>query len=62
VGKMKQYLIKARTKGFKNNSPIKSHIFAADEETAMMKFRAEYDKEENINYNQVEFISIEEVK
>lgn len=59
---MKQYLIKAKTKGFKHSSPIKSHIFAADQETAMMKFKAEYNKEENINYDQVEFISIEEVK
>lgn len=59
---MKQYLIKARTKGFKYNDPIKKHIFAADKETAMMKFKAVFDKPENINYNQVEFESIEEIK
>lgn len=31
---MKQYLIKAKTKGFSEDRPIKSHIFAADQETA----------------------------
>lgn len=56
------YIIKAKTKGFSEDSPIKKHIFAADQEIAMMKFKAVYDKPENINYDQVEFISIEEVK
>lgn len=56
------YIIKAKTKGFAHNSPIKKHIFAESEHAALDKFKLEYEKPENINYDQVEFISIEEIK
>lgn len=59
---MKHYLVKAKIRDKpEGRNRIRSHIFAADQETAMMKFKAEYDKPENINYDQVEFQSIEEV-
>ena len=59
---MNMYIIKAKTKGFAENRPIKKHIFATDQKTAMMKFKAEYEKPENINFNQVVIESVEKVK
>lgn len=59
---MKQFLIKAKTKGFAEDRPIRKHIFATDQETALEKFKLEYDKPENIDWQQVEFESIEEVE
>ena len=59
---MNMYIIKAKTKGFAEDRPIKKHIFATTEEIALEKFKLEYEKPENINFNQVVIESIEEVK
>ena len=60
---MKQYLIKAKIRDKPEGSNrIRKHIFAADEETAIMKFKAVYDKPENLDWEQVDFESIEELK
>jgi hypothetical protein len=57
------YIFKAKVKDVpEGRNRIQKHIFAADQETAMMKFKAEYEKPENINYDQVVIESIEEVK
>jgi hypothetical protein len=56
------YIIKAKTKGFAEDRPIKSHIFAESQEAALEKFKLEYEKPENINYDQVQLESVEEVK
>lgn len=60
---MNMYLFKARIKGVpEGRNRIRKHIFAADRETALEKFKLEYEKPENINFNQVIIESVEEVK
>jgi len=60
---MKQYKIKAKIKNVpEGRNRIRKHIFAENEENALGKFRNIYNKSENIDWEQVEFESIEEVK
>ena len=60
---MKQYKIKAKIKNIpEGRNRIRKHIFAENEENALDKFRNIYRKPENIDWNEVEFESIEEVK
>lgn len=60
---MKEYLIKAKIKNVpEGRNRIRKHIFAVDEENALGKFRNIYNKPENLDWNQIEFESIEEVK
>ena len=60
---MKQYKIKAKIKNVpEGRNRIRDYIFAENEENAFEKFRNIYRKPENIDWKQVEFISIEEVK
>ena len=64
VDKMKQYLIKAKIREVaagRNNNILKN-IFASNEENALDIFKAIYDKPENLDWEQIEFESIEEVK
>lgn len=60
---LKQYLIKAKIRDKPEGSNrIRKHIFAADEVTARNKFRVIYDEPENLDWEEIEFLSIEEVK
>jgi len=61
---MKEYLIKAKIKNVAEGrgNKISKHIFAVNEENALGKFRNIYNKPENLDWNQIEFESIEEVK
>ncbi len=61
---MKQYLIKAKIKNVAEgrNNKISKNIFAENEENALGKFRNIYEKPENLDWNEIEFESIEEVK
>jgi ribosomal protein L20A (L18A) len=57
------YIFKAKVKDVpEGRNRIRKHIFAADQEAALEKFKLEYEKSENINFNQVVIESIEEVK
>ena len=60
---MKQSLIKAKIKNVpEGRNRIRKFIFAENEENALEKFRNIYRKPENIDWNEIEFESIEEVK
>jgi len=60
---LKHYLIKAKIIDKPEGSNrIRKHIFAVDEENAFEKFRNIYNKPENLDWDQIEFQSIEEVE
>lgn len=60
---MKQYLIKAKIRDKpEGRNRIRKHIFAVDQEGALQKFRNIYDQPDMIDFDQVEFQSIEEIK
>lgn len=60
---MKQYLIKAKIKNKpEGRNRIRKNIFAVDEKNAFGKFKNIYNKPENLDWNQIKFESIEEVK
>lgn len=60
---MREFLIKAKIKEVAEgrSDKIEKHIFAADEEIALDKFKLIFDKPENLNWEQIEFESIEEI-
>ena len=60
---MNLFLIKAKIKDVpEGRNRIRDHVFSIDKETALEKFRNKYNDPELIDWDQVEFESIEKIK
>ena len=61
---MREFIIKAKIKEVAagRNDNISKHIFAVDEVAARNKFRLIYDDPDNLDWQEIELQSIEEVK